>query len=336
MILFIFASAMTYRIGILIWATTFFTLISCKESKEKSSAESMLSGKSVSISNTAGWLPDPDNKRSQPSNIISNNGYSYVFYVAEPLNSPISGSGYGGTIHYAFSRDHGYTWSDQGLVINKGLPEAFDGGGVSKPTVIKVTDDNFFYLYYTAVPIGFNNQDGSEANRSTIGMAKLIFNEGDGAIRLAIKLNGGKAVIEPSEINSGRFDAFRIDAPNAINLNGQAWIYYTGYDKFDGVPRTGLVISADINASHIKQNNVRALLDGIPSLIQKQNVGVLSVFTDTQNAWYAEDGLHFSKLRSKFPTAMKFGRANGDQLQLTWGLSAPINNTPGFARWEIK
>jgi hypothetical protein len=308
-------------------------LISCTGSKEKTAAETMITNKKVTVSNTAGWQLDDQATISQPSNIISQNGYSYVFYVKEPLTSPIAGSGYGGTIHYAFSRDQGHTWSDQGLLINKGLAGSFDAGGVSKPTVIKVTDAEFFYLYYVGVSDQFTNADGSEANKSHIGLVKLLFNP-DGPIRLAIKLNTGSPIITNSQ-DKDRFDSYRVDDPKAINMNGQAWIYYTGYDKFGGAARTGLVISSDINQGHIKQNNNHALLDGIPSLLQKQNIGVLAVFTETQNAWYAEDGIHFQKLKKQFPAPLKKGSANADQPKLSWGLTEPLAKGNGFGRWEI-
>lgn len=313
-----------------------FTLIivSCKESKQKNVAEAALAGKKIELSTTAGWQLDDQYTISQPSNIISNNGYSYVFYVKEPKNSPLAGSGYGGTIHYAFSRDQGHTWSDQGLLINKGIGGGFDAGGVSKPTVIKVTDEDFFYLYYVGVGDQFNNLDGTEVNKTSIGLSKLLFNP-DGPIRLAIKLNSGAPVIAADSAGMG-FDAFRVDDPKVINMNGQSWIYYTGIDKFGGVSRTGLVVSADVNVSHVKQNNHRALLDGVPSIVQKQDIGVLAIFSDTQNAWYAEDGIHYIKLKNKFPSQIKGARANGDTQALTWGLAEPLNKTSGFGRWEIK
>lgn len=320
---------------VLFLVTISLFFVHCKSDSNAGGSENVLAGKSVTLSATAGWQPDDRFTLSQPSNIISQNGFSYVFYVKEPVNSPLAGSGYGGTIHYAFSRDQGHTWSDQGLLINTGLPDQFDGAGVSKPAVIKVTDNNFYFLYYVGVGNGFTGQDGSPANRTSIGIAKLIFNE-DGPIRLAIKLNSGKPVLEPSEQQSGRFDAFKVDDPNPVNMNGQTWLYYSGTDKFGGTSRTGLAVSADINESLIKQNNSRALLDGVPSLIQKHNNGVLAVFTETQNAWYAPDGLKFSKLKDKFPVQIKFARANGDLSQLGWGLAAPGTGQPGFNRWEIK
>lgn len=308
--------------------------MACKSDPKSKEAEDLFSGKSINLSATAGWQPDDRFTISQPSNIISQRGYSYVFYVKEPVNSPLAGSGYGGTIHYAFSRDEGHTWSDQGLLINTGLPDQFDGAGVSKPAVIKVTDNDFFYLYYVGVTSGFTGQDGSPVNKTSIGIAKLIFNE-DGPIRLAIKLNSGQPILTASEETS-RFDAFRIDDPNPVNMNGQVWLYYTGLDKFGGTPRTGLAVSADINSSHIKQNNVRALLDGSPSLIQKQTSGVLAVFTENQNAWFASDGLKFVRLNQKFPLKINAARANGDLSELGWGLAAASEGKFGFSRWEIK
>lgn len=322
-----------FPLKILVVVSIFFA--SCTSNPKQTEAEDVMAGKSVALSATAGWQPDDRFTISQPSNIISQGGYSYVFYVKEPVNSPLAGSGYGGTIHYAFSRDQGHTWSDQGLLINTGLPDQFDGAGVSKPSVIKVTDNDFFFLYYVGVTNGFTGQDDSPVNRTAIGIAKLIFNE-DGPIRLAIKLNSGKPILEPSDIKSGRFDAFKVDDPNPVNMNGQIWLYYSGLDKFGGTLRTGLAVSADINQSHIKQNNVRALLDGAPSLVQKQNAGVLAVFTETQNAWYAPDGLKFTKLKQKFPLQINNGRANADLPQLGWGLAAPGTGQTGFSRWEIK
>jgi len=310
-------------------------IITCKTDPRQAKAEDVLSGKSIKLAPTAGWQPDDRFIISQPSNIISQRGFSYLFYVKEPVNSPLAGSGYGGIIHYAFSRDEGHTWSDQGLLVNTGLPDQFDGAGVSKPAVIKVTDNDFFYLYYVGVPSGYSGQDGSPVNRTSIGIVKLIFNE-DGPIRLAIKLNSGKPILEASAPESGRFDAFKVDDPNPVNMNGQVWLYYSGMDKWGGTLRTGLAISSDINSSHVKQNNVRALLDGAPSLIQKQGTGVLAVFSETQNAWFAPDGLKFSKLKQKFPMQINSARANADLSQLGWGLAAPGIGQAGFNRWEIK
>ncbi len=310
-------------------------LYSCRPSQEHTLAESMLTGKNVSLSGTAGWLADPMYITSQPSNVITNNGYTYVFYVKEPVDAPLAGSGLGGTIHYAYSRDQGNTWSDQGLVIGTGLAGQFDAQGVVKPAVIMATDNHFFYLYYVGIGDGFNLSNDAQQNRSGIGLAKLIFNE-DGAIRVAIKLNSGKPVLEASESGSGRFDAYSIDDPNPINMNGQVWLYYTGLDKWRGTLRMGLAVSADINANHVKQNNNRALLDGNPSLIQKQDQGVLAIFTETQNAWFANDGLHFNKLKQRFPIALKNARGNGDTPALSWGLADPTNSAAGFGKWQIK
>lgn len=321
--------------AILIFSCSLFITLSCKQDPRHTETESALSGKSVEVSGTAGWETDDRFIVSQPSNIINNNGFSYVFYVKEPVNSPIAGSGYGGTIHYAFSRDQGNTWSDQGMLISAGAPDQFDGGGVSKPAAIQVGDDRFYYLYYVGVRVGFTNQDGSPENKTGIGMAKLIFNE-DGPIRLAIKLNSAAPVLESSESGSGRFDAFRVDDPNPVNMNGQVWLYYTGLDKWGGTPRTGLAVSANINENHIKQNNVRALLDGSPSLIQRQGQGVIAVFTATQNAWFAPDGLKFIKLKQPFPKQLEKARGNSSQDALTWGLASPQPGNPGFLRWEIK
>lgn len=312
-----------------------FIIFSCKQDPRHAETESALTGKAVEISGTAGWEADDRFIVSQPSNIIQYNGFSYVFYVKEPVNSPIAGSGYGGTIHYAFSRDQGHTWSDQGLLINVGAPDQFDGGGVSKPAAIRVGDERFYYLYYVGARLGFTNQDGSPENKTAIGLAKLLFNE-DGPIRLSIKLNSAAPVLEASEEGSGRFDAFRVDNPNPINLNGQVWLYYTGLDKWGGTARTGLVVSANINESHIKQNNVRALLDGSPSLIQRQGPGVIAVFTGTQNAWFAADGLKFVKLKQAFPKQVEGARGNSEKDALTWGLAPPPPGNSGFIRWEIK
>lgn len=312
-----------------------FISFSCKQDPRHIETESALTGKSVEVSGTAGWEADDRFTVSQPSNIIDNNGFSYVFYVKEPVNSPIAGSGYGGTIHYAFSRDQGRTWSDQGMLIGTGTPDQFDGGGVSKPAVIRVGDDRFYYLYYVGVRVGFTNQDGSPENKTGIGMAKLLFNE-DGPIRLAIKLNSAAPILEASKEGSGRFDSYRVDDPNPVNMNGQVWLYYTGLDKWGGTPRTGLAVSADINENHIKQNNVRALLDGTPSLIQRQGPGVIAIFTGTQNAWFASDGLKFNKLKQPFPKQVELARGNSEQHALTWGLAPPQPGNTGFLRWEIK
>jgi hypothetical protein len=307
----------------------------CKQNPHQASAEDFLAGKSVTVMSTAGWVKDDRYVISQPSNVITNNGYSYVFYVKEPVNSPIAGTGYGGTIQYAFSRDKGNTWSDQGLCIGTGMSGQYDAAGVCKPAVIKASDDGFFYLYYVGVGEGFTNSEASSQNKTAIGIAKLIFND-NGIIRVAIKLNSGKPVLEASEAGSGYFDAYRVDDPNPVNFNGQVWLYYTGLDKWGGTPRMGLAVSADINKSHIKQNNNRALLDGNPTLIQKQDIGVMAIFSEAQNAWFASDGLHFNKLKQKFPAVVNYARGNVDTSSLSWGLSLPAAHGEGFNKWQIK
>lgn len=305
----------------------------CHQNPHQAGAETFLAGKSISLANTAGWVKDDRYVISQPSNVISYNGYTYLFYVSEPVNAPLAGTGYSGKINYAFSRDQGNTWSDQGLVVGTGLPGAFDALGVCKPSVIKVSEDNFFYLYYVGVAEGYNPADSSSQNKTSIGLAKIIFSD-NGIIRVAIKLNSGKPILEASAPGSRKFDSFRIDDPNPINLNGQVWLYYSGIDKLGGDPRTGLAVSSDINASHIRQNNDRALLDGSPSLIQKQDVGVIAIFSNTQNTWYASDGIHFNKLKKSFPSAIHFARSNADQNQLSWGM-AERSTGIGFDRWSI-
>ncbi len=319
----------------------FSVCISCKQNavdtkgNSNQSISDIFKGKKLSLSGTNGWVLDPRFVISQPSNIISNRGYSYVFYTAEPKDSSYTGSGYRGRIHYAFSRDQGNTWSDQGLVINPGLPGTFDSKGVSKATVIKATDDAFFYLYYVGVGDGFNGKDASEGNRSAIGLAKLIFNDDNGLIRIAIKLNSSQPVLLPSDLHSGRFDAFRLDDPNAINNNGQIWLYYTGYDAWNGTARTGVAVSADVNTNHIKQNNGAAVLDGVPTLFQKQGNGVLAIFSDAQATWYSEDGFRFKKSVIPFPATVRYARGNNDTNAITWGMAAAPNASSGFTKWKI-
>jgi predicted GH43/DUF377 family glycosyl hydrolase len=311
-------------------------LFGCKEAPQVQGLEAILSNKKLEISKTAGWVLDPNQVNLFPSNVISHNGYTYLFYVKEPVTSPLAGSGYSGVIYYAYSRDQGHTWSEQGQVLAKGMAGDFDAGGVSKPSVIKATDNDFFYLYYVGVSATFNNQDDTEYNRTKIGLAKLIFNESDGLIRLALKLNNAGPAVVPSDQNSGMFDAFRVDDPHAINMNGQVWLYYTGYDRWNGTARMGLTVSSDINQGHVKQNNGRALLDGSPSLVQKQEVGILAIFPSSQISWYASDGLHFKKLKSKFPATIPYAAANGDKTEISWGMTLPTGKSDGFGRWELK
>lgn len=103
--------------------------------------------------------------RRDPSPVIQVDGAYYIWYS----RTEESAGGYSASIWYATSSD-GVTWSEEGEALPKGEEGAFDEHAVFTPTIL--ISGGKFYLFYTAVPEPFaNDNGGSNGTKTAIGIA---------------------------------------------------------------------------------------------------------------------------------------------------------------------
>lgn len=281
--------------------------------------------------------------RRDPSDLLRIGPRYYLFYTRLTQGAPVYPQGYAGTIYYATSEDEGHTWTERGEVLGRGAEGAFDTFGVFTPNVVRGFDGRT-YLYYTGVGDGFDNQDQTDKNRTTLGVAELRFEE-DGRIVGARRLNGGKPILEPSASTSGRFDAFRVDDAALVLRDGAYWLYYKGRGWTGGPAGTkmGVAVAEEPAGPFVKQNEGRAVQpEGHEVLVWKQGSGVCSLVTSAGRGLYcASDGIHFTKVADDFAGALNAPGAYRSDLAdpgvsgaPRWGIAMVHAKDPYLVRWE--
>ena len=146
--------------------------------------------------------------RRDPSPVIEVEGTYYVWY-SRTQESP---DGYSASVWYATSSD-GKTWQEAGEAVPKGPKGAFDEHAVFTPTI--VVADGKYYLFYTAVPKPFTNDNGGpNGTRTAIGVTSSDSPHGPWT-RFE-----GNPVLCPSN-NPDHFDSMRIDDSCLIARDGQ-------------------------------------------------------------------------------------------------------------------
>ncbi len=290
--------------------------------------------------------------RRDPSDVIKINDTFYVFYTKIPkypdgedgARSPLWPHGWPGTVWYATSTD-GMNWNERGEAIGKGLAGAWDSFGVYTPNIIRGTDDEY-YLYYTGVQDGFENNNTIDV--TNIGVAKLTL-DSNGLVTDAARLNRGAPILSPTfcELDSGcapKFDSFRIDDSSLLlrDYDGDGTLeyglYYKGRAQQGGAGQTkmGLAISKSAAGPFVRQNDGDPVQpEGHEVLVWAQGDGVMSLASGMagKGLWYAEDGIHFTELTEEFtgsllaPGAFRPELTDPDYSEgIQWGIS--MLNTP--------
>lgn len=163
--------------------------------------------------------PEAGITRRDPSDVIRVGGLYYVWYTKVRDTQEGYPSGYPGSIAFATSPD-GLTWSEQGVCLEPGPDDAWDGHGVFTPNILVA--DNKYYLFYTAVPEPFDVPYTKGVTPTAIGMATASRPEGPWD-RL-----DSNPVLRPEAEDSTYFDSFRVDDASLIVRDGKYWMYYKG------------------------------------------------------------------------------------------------------------
>lgn len=261
--------------------------------------------------------------RRDPSPVIRVDGVYYVWYS----RTTHSADGYSASIWYATSKD-GFTWREEGEALAKGPAGAFDEHAVFTPTIL-VAGGRYF-LFYTAVPEPFDNDNGGpKGTRTAIGVASADSPRGPW------QRFPGNPVLCPSDDPSD-FDSMRVDDSCLIVREGKYWMYYKGRQAghSPGETKMGLAISESPLGPYVKCAENPVLDSGHEVCVWPHGAGVgcmvCNVGPQGNTLQYSDDGVHFRKIVTAVPPKAP-GPYRLDNFQdgfgpgITWGLAMGLD-----------
>jgi len=271
--------------------------------------------------------------RRDPSPVIRVDETYYVWYS----RTESSAEGYSASVWYATSAD-GKVWQEEGEAIPKGPAGAFDEHAVFTPTVLIA--EGTYYLFYTAVPEPFTNDNGGpKGTKTAIGVA--VSDSPRGPWR-----REAEPVLRTSD-DPGQFDSMRVDDTCLIAREGAYWMYYKGRQMAHtpGETKMGLAIAQSPAGPYVKHPKNPVLDSGHEVCVWPHGSGVgcmvCNVGPQGNTLQYSDDGIHFRKvLDAKPPQApgpfrqdsFTEGRGPG----ITWGISmqACASRWPYLVRFD--
>lgn len=258
---------------------------------------------------------EPGMTRRDPSPVVLLNGLYHVWYTRNQGEH----HGFSGTIWHAVSSD-GLQWQEEGQALGKGAPGSFDECGVFTPTLLIA--DGTYYLYYTAMPIGWHTD--KETTKGAIGLATASSPFGPWT------RFGDSPVLKTSD-DPEAFDSLRVDDTVIIRRAGRYWMYYKGRPL--GKPWTATkmgVAFADHPAGPWRKHHGNPIVgSGHEVCVWPHGKGIGCLVSDVgpegNSLQYSEDGLRFRKICDAFPPRAPGpfrtdGFAEGDGKGITWGL----------------
>jgi len=232
---------------------------------------------------------EPGVTRRDPSDVFQVGDEYYVWYTKVLKSQRGYPSGYPGSVWYATSPD-GKAWTEQGLALEPGPDDVWDGHGVFTPNIL--VHGGKYYLYYTAVPEPFDVPWTLGKTPTAIGVA--VADTPNGPWR--------KSADNPILIRSDKaedFDSFRVDDAALVARDDKIWLYYKGRSLVHGKAgpgktRMGVAISASPCGPFAKQD-ANPLHSGHEVLVWPHGKGVASLATAAgpRMIYFAEDGLKF-------------------------------------------
>lgn len=276
---------------------------------------------------------EPNVSRRDPSPVILVENTYHVFY-SKSTHDP---SGYFATVWHATSPD-GLTWTECGEAILAGGPADWDGNGVFTPTALIA--DGRFWLYYTAVPHPFDNDDGGPQGTPTaIGVAWAESPYGPW------RKFDRNPVLTTSE--SG-FDSHRVDDACLIVRNGEYWLYYKGRERGLSPAETkmGLSVARHPTGPFIKHPENPVLNSGHEICVWPHGTGIAALIApvgpDGRSIQYSEDGIHFRRMASFDNVPAAPGPYREDRYEdvewgpgVSWGLChCPKEEWPYLLRFD--
>jgi len=271
--------------------------------------------------------------RRDPSDVIKVGDVYFVWYTKVLAEAPIYPSGYFGTIWYATSPD-GLHWQEQGEALGKGPSGSFDAYAVFTPGILVA--QRKYYLYYTAVPNGFVNNNTSDF--TAIGMAQSDSPHGPW------KKNPANPIVKPSTDHT-KFDSYRVDDSCLIKRDGRFWLYYKGrqYSRTPGQTKMGVAMAEQPVGPYVKVHDVFAdssILSGSHEvLVWPKGTGVAALCSISKTIQFAADGLHFKPMASVSNRPNAPGGYRPDAFldveiprTMPWGISMVHGRDP-YLRW---
>jgi beta-xylosidase len=256
--------------------------------------------------------------RRDPSPVIKVDGIYYVWYSRTEEGA----DGYSASVWYATSND-GKTWKEKGEAISKGGNGAFDEHAVFTPSILVA--EGKYYLFYTAVPEPFDNDNGgANGTKTAIGIASSDSPEGPWN-------RNPRPVLLPSD-GPEIFDSMRVDDTCIIHRDGKYYMYYKGR-QMNHTPREtkmGLAIADLPDGPFIKHPDNPVLNSGHEVCVWPHATGVgcmvCNVGPQGNSLQYSEDGIHFNKIRDTIPPKAP-GPFREDMFEegsapgITWGIA---------------
>jgi predicted GH43/DUF377 family glycosyl hydrolase len=248
--------------------------------------------------------------RRDPSPVIKADGHYHVWYskaTADP-------SGYFASVWHATSID-GLTWTEQAEAISTGTGNAWDSNGCFTPSTL--IDGGRYYLFYTAVPKPFDNDNGGPSGTSTaIGVA--MADHPDGPWR---KLDQNPVLLPGDEPDAP--DGHRIDDACLIVREGAYWLYYKGRGRGKTPSQTVTCLAIANSAEGPYEKVDQPVLDsGHEVCVWPHRDGVAALVSPTgpqgSSVHYSEDGIRF-ELRSHVSPPSAPGPFRVDGYQPGWG-----------------
>ena len=221
--------------------------------------------------------------RRDPSDVIEVGGLYYVWYTRTDRGP----HGYDATVWYAASAD-GRSWTERGEALARGGEGEWDEHSVFTPGIL-VADDRF-WLFYTAVPAPFDNDEGGPKGTPTaIGAA--VADSPDGPWT---RLDGNPVLMtgEP-----GSWDSHRVDDSCLLVRDGKCWLYYKGreFGLSPGETKMGVAIADDPAGPYVRHAANPVIPCGHEVLVWPQGEGVAALVSQgPPSVWYAPDGISFS------------------------------------------
>lgn len=271
--------------------------------------------------------------RRDPSPVIEVDGIYYVWYS----RTRRSADGYSATIWFASSSD-GSSWQEAGEALPKGDIGTFDEHAVFTPTILVAGEK--YYLYYTAVPEPFTNDEGgSEGTRTAIGIASSKSPRGPWS---RVSEN---PVLRPDD-DPEKFDSMRVDDACLVVRDGKYWMYYKGrqMNRSPVETKMGLAI-ADVPTGPFTKHSDNPVLDsGHEVCVWPHGDGVGCLVCDVgsqgNTLQYSDNGIRFQKVADSVPPEApgpfrsdKF--VDGEGPGITWGLAMKSHHSwPYLIRFD--
>lgn len=270
--------------------------------------------------------------RRDPSPVIEADGLYHVWYSRTTESS----GGYTATVWHATSRD-GRTWTERAEAIGRGLAGAFDEHAVFTPTTLVA--GNGYYLFYTAVPEPFTNDNGGpRGTKTAIGIAMAESPDGPWT------KSDGNPILVPSG-DADAFDSMRVDDACLVVRDGRYWLYYKGRRLGHSWRETkmGLAIADAPTGPYVKVTESPLVDGGHEVCVWPHGRGVAGLFCNVgpegNTLRYAADGVRFRRVARAVPPKAP-GPYREDNYQdgagpgIRWGLCMRDADWPYLDRFD--